>query len=384
MRLTVAAVSTLGCLLALGDVARAQTGGSSGTVGLTSADVFLGVREQPDVNLPERDIPALLNRANCLCSKPVYLYANILASSVAKAATISSSASVSIYVGASCNSATSRPCCKLLKQAPFSDFRGNGLTALSSVRELARNYDIGTNCTPSEPADANACIAGPHNNNQQQFSQTFWILISSTGGDPDVLSHSRTLPISRGGFAGPTNLDVRAANEALVLSWDPVNATLYDGYRGYQVLCTRADSYQVFKSGTFEPGFDSCAAEQAPGANPIESLNEDFVCSGTLSISSTSHRLKILENGIPYGVAVVAVDSRRNASALSNLEYLSPVVTRDFYTDYRRGAPEGAAEGGFCAVAGGAPNTSGAVSVLAPAAGLLALAAARRRRRGNR
>jgi hypothetical protein len=376
MRL-IATASMLGCLLALAGTARAQTGGSSGSMGLQPADILITVQRQQGVNLPEREIAQLFNRANCQCQEPMWLKAIITPSATARAATIPSTASVQMYLGTSCSSSSERPYCPIVgSPLSFSDFRISGLNVMTNVERLSHVYSRSTGSTNALPEpNINDCTSG------STFDQTVWVLISTTSGDGDVVAAPFKVTINRGGPPKPENLDVAAAHEALIVSWTPVSANTYSNLLGYQILCTRADEHQVFKEGTFTPAFDSCPSVAGSGT-PVQQIDNRFVCSGLLSASASSARLKILENGISYGVGVVAVDNRRNASA-TDLDYETPVVTRDFYSEYRRGDPEGGAHGGFCAVARG-DGAEQARAGLALAAGLLAVAAYARRRRRPR
>jgi hypothetical protein len=101
-----------------------------------------------------------------------------------------------------------------------------------------------------------------------------------------------------------------------------------------------------------------------------------------LSPSTKSYRLKILENGVLYKVAVAAIDKQGNASVVSP-QYGTPILTEDFYHQYRHGDPAGSAEGGFCAVAEGKPSKLGVGGGLAALVilGLLVRGRARRRSR---
>jgi hypothetical protein len=105
----------------------------------------------------------------------------------------------------------------------------------------------------------------------------------------------------------------------------------------------------------------------------------NFACSPLLSRTTTSFRVKILQNGIPYGATVVAIDTSGNASP-PDLFYTEPIKTKSFYDVYREPNPNpGAATGGYCAV--GPVGARGWAAL--PVGGALAAVAvlARRRRR---
>jgi hypothetical protein len=170
------------------------------------------------------------------------------------------------------------------------------------------------------------------------------------------------------------------------MRWPKVDTTLYPDLRGYQILCNRGGALQVFKEGSFDPFYQSCPASVAAGGGGVTGLDPLFVCSPLLSPSTTSHRIKILQNDIVYGAAVVAIDESGNAST-PDIFYAAPGATESFYDQYRAPGteempgPPGAAQGGFCAV------TTEAASERATSTSLLfagmVLLAYRRRRRGT-
>ncbi len=156
-------------------------------------------------------------------------------------------------------------------------------------------------------------------------------------------------------------IKVQGGDQALVVSWPKIDTSLYTDLLGYQILCNRGGSLKVFPDGSFDPGFSSCPATSMVGG--IETLNPLFVCSPLLSPSTSSYRVKILQNDIVYGAAVVSVDQSTNAST-PDIFYGAPVKTKSFYEVYRNGhegamepdSPPGSATGGFCAVAEPEPS----------------------------
>ena len=57
-------------------------------------------------------------------------------------------------------------------------------------------------------------------------------------------------------------------------------------------------------------------------------LDPNFACSPLLAASTRSFRVKILQNDIPYGVAVVAIDKSGNAEHRPEIIYGTPIKTR--------------------------------------------------------
>ena len=122
----------------------------------------------------------------------------------------------------------------------------------------------------------------------------------------------------------------------------------------------------------------------------VMDLNPNYACSPLLAASTRSFRVKILQNDITYGVAVVSVDQSTNAST-PDIFYKVPNATKSFYDVYRNGhegamEPDGGipggAAGGFCAVAPESEE-SGRITAYGgmglAALGLIAFARRRRR-----
>src|SRR5262249_52993097 len=122
----------------------------------------------------------------------------------------------------------------------------------------------------------------------QAFDQTIFVLTYDTTGAPVTLKTSQVhidltpppAPSSLG------NVTVAGGNEAVVISWPKVDSSIYTDLLGYQVLCNRAGELQVFDDGTFNAGFQECAA---PGSDAgvgngdndggVSGLDPRFVCS---------------------------------------------------------------------------------------------------------
>ena len=397
--------------LVLVPVARAQvgTGGSTGVGTFAGSDLFISVQKQKNVNQTDRERARFLNQANCLCQTPAYLKAVVLASSAPRAATVSPSATVSMYVGNSCNNTTTIGCCLKVKSVPFSEFRLNGIVADTSVDQLTRIWSTtagfcgggdvsgtggitgtggagtggsGSGGTGGQPGTGGAdgiSTGAPGTCGGTTFGQTLWVFIGTMGdGSMDVATGSLGFNVDPEAPIAPSNVTVDPADEALIVRWTALDTASVSDILGYQVLCTRADTTQVFANGAFTASFDSCpgALSVWPPAPPAS-----FVCSDLLSTSATSARIKILENGITYGIAVAAIDKQGNASTVVPT-YRVPVATKDFYYEYRHGDPQGAATGGFCAVSGVGSGGLAAAGVATLVA--LALTLNRRRRRSGR
>jgi hypothetical protein len=188
----------------------------------------------------------------------------------------------------------------------------------------------------------------------------------------------------------PTGVTVRGGDEALVMNWTAVDQATTPDLLGYQILCSRADQYQVFNetptddggasTGAFGAAFQTCPKTRT--GTGVEGLDPLFVCSGQLSAQATSDRVEILQNDITYAAAVVAIDASGNPSSPPQVLYGKPVKTLSFYDVYRDQTPQGQATGGFCAISTSRPveKTTAALSLLAVAIGVVVTRRRRRRR----
>ena len=175
-----------------------------------------------------------------------------------------------------------------------------------------------------------------------------------------------------------------------MLNWTPVDQAIVNDLFGYQILCSRADQYQVFNetptndggtsTGPFGSAFQICPKTST--GTGVEGLDPLFVCSSQLSAQATSDRVEILQNDIIYAAAVVAIDASGNPSE-PLVHFGKPVKTLSFYDVYRDQTPQGQATGGFCAISTARPvaKTTAALSLLAVASIGVVITRRRRRRR---
>jgi hypothetical protein len=182
----------------------------------------------------------------------------------------------------------------------------------------------------------------------------------------------------------PTDVSVTGGNEALEVSWKwPAGqnpSASSSVFMGIQIFCVRGADYDVFPDKTFTPAYmtaiTTCPDVVGIGTGALAEYDPKYLCSGLLPSTANGYRITGLQNDIPYGVAVAAIDKYYNVSALSNLVYEKPIPTIDFYTEYTRMG--GTAQGGYCALA---PGRTGP-GMLAIAA--LAMLAFVLRRKGKR
>jgi hypothetical protein len=371
------------------------TGGASGTTSSFSAsDFVVFVQSQPGVTLRDFDLQRFFNIANCQCNIPVFLLFTFTQAGLAKRALIPTG-TVEFWVGYQCDQVNLRETrCTLLGSAPLTTFAGNGgATVKTDAQTLSINHGQ-TQITTTTPdggvvstADAgttlvNGCEVG------SAFDQSIYMLITFSGHSTYDVVALTPVRIDLLPPPAPTGVTVQPGNEALVVNWTPIDVAALDDFLGYQVLCDRGGALQVFPTGTFAPGFLTCASNPIPDGTDSHVLASDeaFVCSDRLSATTTSFRIKILENDVFYGVSVVGIDTHYNPSQ-PIVQYMAPTKTLSFYEKYRNGEQNGSepgrASGGFCAVAGDAGRTGGVgFAALLVTVGL-GLTALRRRKRGG-
>jgi hypothetical protein len=315
-------VAALAVSLLAGARAFAQDGGVGSWA---TSDFFIGVQAEQGANLSDFNIERFFNKARCDCDTPVFLYFTLSQTGIAKRATSPRTGTISFWVGRDCGNTTAAGLeqrCTRLDSVQFSEF------LLSSRRTIETNARVLSTDTSAGAATAPVFTPNPTCTlSTETFSQQIYAL----------------LDIDNNGVIDTT----------------------------------------ATRGVTIEPGFQSCAATSS-GAG-IAGLDPAFVCSPLLATTTRSFRIKILQNDVYYGAAVVAVDKRGNASVIdSNVDivYEKPIRTKSFYDVYRDGDPDhqGAAAGGFCALAPERASTRVGWA-LAGAAAAVAVVIARRRSR---
>ncbi|HVR64732.1 MAG TPA: hypothetical protein VMU50_22685 [Polyangia bacterium] len=402
--------------------ARAQLTGSGGAIGttlgttLTASDVFIGVQGTQNVNQTDLDLLTYFNQANCECDRKTWIFAALLASGVAKRNSFAANAVVDIWLGVSCDVDTLRSLqCDRFGTALLIQFAAQGgLSIESTAKEITRPHgtngvqgtsSVGTGGiigSDGGAGGAGGSVVGGGNINgdpcmptNQVSTETIYALFDLDGNGIYDLSVSKQVPIDMTAPQATPSLSAGGGNQAVVVNWTSVDITSdTSGILGYQVLCARADQYQVFQTGAYSPSFQT-AATNCPGTIPtgtgIENLDPAYLCSGLLSPSATSARIKILENDIMYGFRVVTIDKHLNPS--SSITVLgTPEPSLDFYNVYRNDTPsmpggtldQGRDAGGYCAVPPDATAPHGRRWLALAAAGAAAAALVRARRRRRR
>jgi hypothetical protein len=365
-------------------------GGSSGST-FAPADFFVGVQQVPGVNLSLLDQGRFFDKARCDCAAPVQLFVAIQPTSFSKKNSVTATnGTVSLVLGANCTTFIGQAVGNCVGVPGGSEkvttFLNNGSFTVPTdahflSTDLIVSADGGTGTTN--------CESG------QQFNQTLNANFDFDGDGTTDVSASIALYIDLAPPPVPGGVTIAGGNEALVMNWASLDTSVTNDLLGYQILCSRADQYQVFKesgtdggaTGPFNSGFLNCPATQAAsGLTGVEGLDPTFVCSPLLSADTTSYRVRILQNDITYAAALVAVDNSGNASP-PMVVYGTPIKTLSFYDVYRNENPQdaGGASGGFCALATSRPRLASTLgALLAFGLGGIGVAVARRRRRGRR
>jgi hypothetical protein len=389
----------VGCAILLASAgARAQfggttgttgTGGTTGTASLSQSDFFIGFQATQGANLSDFAVQRFFNKANCDCSVPVFIYYTLLSSGFAKRpAVLAQPGNIEFWVGTACDNVLLRNAqCKNLGVVTIQTFFQLGHQTLTTDARTVSTYTTATGTiTSADGGISTVSASGMFTPTPdctapvQQFTSNAFLLVDFNGDQTYEVVVTASVQVDLTPPPPPTNVVVEAGDEALSVKWTQVDSTLYPDLFGYQILCQRADNLQVFKTGTFTPGFATCPKTEV-GTGPA-ALDEAFVCSPLLTALATSFRVKILQNGITYGATVVSVDNSFNASA-PDVQFGVPAPTESFYNLYRQPPNGGAATGGLCAVAPGPVPRGWRALPSVAAAGALAMSAlvARRRRR---
>jgi hypothetical protein len=383
-------------LLAAGSAWAQFDAGTGTTSSFAPEDFFIRMQDIQGHTLSDFDVARWFNKARCDCSQQAWVYVALSQTGIAKLSTVSTQGTLEVWLGTSCNDINLRGGrCKRLSTTTVTSFlheSAGRLFIATNAREMSTQVNLG--------GDPDASFNGTFTNPDctmtgEKLTQTVWVLLDTdSNGSPDVSSTQSVNIDLRAPPAPDTDkIEVASGNQALIVKWAGIDSATYTDLVGYQVLCRRGADLQVFSNDTFNPGFQTCtnpdptkdvATVDTSFDGGIESLNPLFACSPLLSPTTDSFRVKILQNDITYGVAVVAIDNSRNAST-PDILFGVPVKTKSFYDVYRNDDPDnpGAASGGLCTLgagSGGARAVGGAGAALALIAIVLARRARRRRR----
>ena len=381
LRSSLCLVAALAVLSLLAGPAAAQDAGVPTGGSLAATDFFIGIQAEEGTNLTDFQSARFFDKAACECDVPVNIFVTLTASGFQKRNTLTSRmGNIEFWIGTDCNVILNRANrCMLLNNTLFASFLMLGRVTLPTNARFLSTYTA-----EGQTVDGGAVISGQFPNPTctlpvPQFNQGVWVLVDVGGDSSYETSVKRNVFIDLEGPPAPEPVQVSGGNQALIVSWPALDTAVYTDLLGYQVLCDRAGELQVFNDGTFAPGFEQCVNGKT--LTGVVGLDPRFTCSPQLSVSTTGFRVKLLQNDIFYGAAVVSIDQHGNASK-PTVVYGRPEKTKSFYDTYREGGPEdaGKAAGGFCSLSPsprpGAPATAATAGLA-----LLALVIAGRRRR---
>lgn len=188
-----------------------------------------------------------------------------------------------------------------------------------------------------------------------------WILVDSDGNGAYDSSATKTLSFDTQPPNRPTGVTASPGEGSVVLSWtNPTERQTDTKY--YYFLCALADQPALAKpshGAEFETPKSLCGATATIEFNSTgddvavpawlkgDNLNA-FVC-GRVGSTSTGTRIKNLRAGLPYSIAMIAVDDARNPIGLFVPETVTPTSVIDFWEDLHDQG--GDAEGGLCLLA---------------------------------
>jgi hypothetical protein len=242
-------------------------------------------------------------------------------------------------------------------------------------------YLFNSQSNPTCGSQGTCDLASTCSTTATQTNIQFWAQTNSgTGADFDPGPQAMVSLVGNVPYA-PILGAVEGGNEALTVSWSwpsgqnpAADATLL----GVQLFCQRGAGDQVFSTGSnsaayVTPAMLCPASTTTPTTGgPFANFDPKYLCSGLIPSTATSYRIVGLQNGIPYGVAVAAVDKYGNIGALSDVFYAMPDAATGG-TDRSVGGPVTGPRTSFgsgCAIAGGRKHDRG------EAAGILWLAVA--------
>ncbi len=236
------------------------TGGNTGTSTFSASDFFVGVQQTQGVNLSAFDVARFFNQAHCNCSTPVYLFIAIQPQSVGKRTTVTNvQGNISVVLGNGCSTLVNESIvnCVVLAQEPTLTFLNDTSYTIKTDARTLSTYPEPDSCITTFDAGATSIDGGTSVTGTStgacsatgQFDQAINVLIDFNGDNsPDVSGGlSSSLLIDLSPPPPPTNVTIQGGDEALIMKWTDVDTSLTTDLLGYQILCSRADQYQVFK-----------------------------------------------------------------------------------------------------------------------------------------
>lgn len=331
--------ATLALALAAGATARGQT------ATLASTDFTFTLwrvnTDGTDTALNTDTLATYFTAARCAC--PGSMLASLTLSSAGVTKLGTSTLDAQLMLGSDCDNVDTATACTSL---------GSTLTLSSSKSTTQLSLSSADLFSGSCTGDA--------------ASTRLWAIVRVDG---TRLGSQPSLPLTlrSAGPVTPTAVTAKTADSGLLVSWSTAgDATTL---QGHQLFCSPAPATASTAA------FETCAAlPAAAGDNPFASYDPTFICSDLIAVGTNSARVKGLQNGTLYQVAVAAVGVDGTPSAPSAVVTATPGPTNgfdDLYFDSGGTAATG------CAVAATPPASGG--RVLATAILVLCLTTRRRR-----
>jgi len=167
----------------------------------------------------------------------------------------------------------------------------------------------------------------------------------------------------------PTNFRASAAENAIALSWTPVDTRQTDVLY-FQALCAKADGspadlesrpkprYQTVQSlcgisnsdaEIEEVNLPTVGGTPATLIDPLRQLDPAYLCAESADPAAAGMTIRGLENGKAYSVVLLSIDRAGNPSGVFFTTTITPQPVVDFWEDlHDRGSN---VEGGFCLLA---------------------------------
>lgn len=335
----------LAIALAASATGRAQTVAS---VPLASTDfTFTLWRVNTDgtnTALDSDTLATFFTAARCACPSSMLASLTLTSGGVTKLG--SSTLDAQLMLGSDCDNVDSATAC----------------TSLGSTLTLSSSKSTTQQSLSSADVFGGACTGAAS-------STRVWAIVRVDGTRLDS-QPSAAITLRSAGPVTPTAVVAQTADSGLLVSWSTTgDATTL---QGHQVFCSPGPTTAATAA------FETCAALPAAASdNPFAGYSAAFICSDLVAVGTNSARVKGLQNGTPYQLAVVAVGVDGTPSAPSAVATATPGPTNGFDDLYFKNG--GTAATG-CAVSGSPRPSGGALATTA----LLLLCLALRPRRARR
>ena len=335
----------LAIALAAGATAGAQTSPSGALVSTDFTFTLWRVNSDgTNTALDSDTLATFFTAARCAC--PTGMLASLTLSAAGVTKLGSSALDAQLMLGSDCDKVDSATSC----------------TSLGSTLTLSSSKSTTQESLSSADVFGGACTGAAS-------STRVWAIVRVDGTRLDS-QPSAAITLRSAGPPTPTAVTAQTADSGLLVSWSTTgDATTL---QGHQVFCSPGPTTAAAAA------FQTCAALPAAASdNPFAGYDAAFICSDMVGVGTSSARVKGLQNGTAYQIAVVAVGVDGTPSAPSTVVAAIPGPTNGFDDIYFKNG--GTAATG-CAVGGPPWPAGGALTATA----FLLLCLVRRPRRARR